>query len=107
MGLLTLKEEVILSALIMLGGKSGGAQIRKVVIEHTRKEIVYGTLYNLLENLIRKGFVITGVGDPVPVQGGRSKTIYKITEEGKSALKETLEMHDNLKKLLPNLETGF
>jgi len=104
MGILTLKEEIILSALMMLGGSSRGAPVRNKVIELAQKEIVYGTLYNLLENLIQKGYVVSTKSDPTPVQGGRSKTIYTITEDGKIALQETLQVHENIKKSLPGLE---
>ena len=37
MGLLTLREEIILCALVTLGGNSRGAPIRKMVIELTKK----------------------------------------------------------------------
>ena len=107
MALLTLKEEIILSVIAMKGGNSPGAQIRKRVVELTQKEIVYGTLYNLLENLIRKGYVTTRKSAPLPVQGGRSKTIYTITKEGIAALYETLAMHENIKNSLPDLEFGM
>jgi DNA-binding PadR family transcriptional regulator len=101
---LTLKEEIILSALTLLGGTSRGALISKQVIEISKKEIVYGTLYNLMEILIRKGYVITQKSEPVPEQGGRSKTIYTISDEGKDALKETVLLHDNIRKSLQNFE---
>lgn len=101
MSILTLKEEMILSALMILGGNSGGARLRRVVVELSNKDIVYGTLYNLLENCIRKGYVISGKSDPQPVQGGRSKTIYTITEEGKKALQETLAIHDRIRRQIP------
>jgi DNA-binding PadR family transcriptional regulator len=101
--MLTLKEEMILSALMMHGGSSRGAPIRKTVIELTKKEIVYGTLYNLMEKLIHKDYVRTRKSDPIPVQGGRSKTIYTITPEGKKALRETLQMHEQIRKSLPEM----
>jgi DNA-binding PadR family transcriptional regulator len=104
MEVLTLREEIILSALVMLDGSSGGAPIRKKIIELTGKEIVYGTLYNLLEYLIRKGYVTTHKSEPIPVQGGRSKTIYSITKAGKSALKETMALHENIRGRLNNIE---
>ena len=107
MKLLTLKEEIILSAIVMLGGSSHGAPIRKKVIELSHKEIVYGTLYNFLEMLIRKNYVTSRKDDPTPVQGGRSKTIYSITSEGRSALQETLNVHEHIKKSLPKLEFGI
>jgi len=106
MVILTLKEEIILSALMMLEGSSSGAPLRKKVIELSRKNIVYGTLYNLLEALIQKDYVSTEKSDPKPVQGGRSKTIYRITIPGRKALQETLLVHEKIKKAIPEFESG-
>lgn len=103
MTILAIREEIILSALLILDGSSHGAPLRKKVIELSRKEIVYGTLYNLLEVLIRKGYVTSQKSDPRPVRGGRSKTIYKITKNGKAALEETLKMHERIKQSIPSL----
>lgn len=106
MVILAVKEEIILSALMMLEGKSSGAPLRKKVIALSGKEIVYGTLYNLLDVLIRKGYVTSRKSDPLPIQGGRSKTIYSITEEGRRALQETLSLHDSIRQRLPGFESG-
>lgn len=106
MVILTVKEEIILSALLMLDGVSSGAPLRRKVIELSRKEIVYGTLYNLLDVLIRKGYVTSHKSDPTPVQGGRSKTIYSITGKGKLALSATLSLHDSIRRNLPEFESG-
>ncbi len=105
MAILAVKEEIILSALMMLSGSSHGAPLRKKVIELSGKEIVYGTLYNLLEVLIRKGHVTSQKSKPIPVRGGRSKTIYSITVQGKQALEETLLMHERIKKSVLGYET--
>ena len=102
MAILAVKEEIILSALLMLEGESHGAPLRKKVIELSKKDIVYGTLYNLLEVLIRKGYVTSRKSDPKPIRGGRSKTIYKITKKGKTALEETLRMHEYIKNSIPS-----
>ena len=67
---------------------------------------LYGTLYNLMDVLIRKGYVTSKKSDPTPVQGGRSKTIYSITRQGRKALRETLMLHEQISKSLPGLETG-
>ncbi len=105
MAILAVKEEIILSALLMLNGNSHGAPLRKKVIELSKKEIVYGTLYNLLEVLIRKGYVTSQKSDPMPVRGGRSKAIYSITKEGKFALEETLLMHEHIRNSVPSYES--
>jgi PadR family transcriptional regulator PadR len=106
MTILAVKEEIILSALMMMEGNSHGAPLRKKVIELSQKEIVYGTLYNLLEVLIRKGYVTSTKSDPTPIRGGRSKTIYRITAQGKQALEETLLMHERIKNSVPSFDPG-
>jgi PadR family transcriptional regulator len=106
MAILALKEEIILSALMILEGSSSGAPLRKKVIELSGKEIVYGTLYNLLEVLIRKGYVTSVKSAPLPVPGGRSKALYSITGKGRKALRETMGMHERIRKSIPGLESG-
>lgn len=103
MNVLALKEEIILSSIWALGGESHGSLIRNKVIEFSNKEIVYGTLYNLLEVLIRKGHVASAKSEPTKVKGGKSKTIYSITLEGKKALQETKDLHENLWREMPDL----
>ena len=104
MSILTLREEIILSSLVLLSGSSGGTEIRKKIIDLTGKEIVYGTLYNLMEYLMQKGYVTTSKSDPVPVPGGRSKTIYSITKKGRSALRDTLSLHERIRGRLKTME---
>jgi len=106
MPVLAVREEIILSSLLILGGSSHGAPLRKKVIELSKKEIVYGTLYNLLEVLIRKGYVTSRKCEPLRVQGGRSKSIYIITGAGKKALQETLFMHERIKKSITSFAVG-
>ena len=103
MGILTFNEEIILIAICRLGGSVHGAAIRDEMTELSQKEIVYGTLYNSLEYLIRKDYVTAVKGEPTPERGGKRKTIYSITPEGKAALIDTRKMHDKLWKGMPNL----
>ena len=105
MAILAVREEIILSALMILGGKSHGAPLREKVVELSGKEIVYGTLYNLLEVLIRKGFVTSRMSDPTPVKGGRSKSLYSITPMGRRALRETLLMHEKIRERILEIES--
>ena len=101
MPVLAVREEIILSSLLILGGRADAAPLRKKVVELSKKEIVYGTLYNLLEVLIRKGYVTSRKSEPLPVRGGRSKAVYRITGKGIRALEETLFMHDEIRRSIP------
>ena len=103
MSVLTLNEEIILIAVFRLGGSAHGVAIRDRIIEIAGKNIVYGTLYNSLEYLIRKGFVRSAKGEPTPERGGKRKTIYTITPSGRNALMNTRMLHERLWKGLPDL----
>jgi len=107
MVVLALREEIILSALWMLGGSAYGSLLRDKVVELSNKDVVYGTLYNLLEVLNRKGFVTTRKDKPTPERGGKSKTIYTVTEEGKKALQETMSLYEKIWKELPEINLGI
>ena len=101
MNILTRKEEIIMAAIWKLGGDAYGVTIRDKVIEISQQNIVYGTLYNSLEYLIRKGYVATKKGDPTPERGGKSKTIYSITADGEIALQKTRELNDTIWQDMP------
>ena len=103
MRILTLNEEIILAAIWKLGGNTYGIPLQEKIKKMTKKNMVYGTLYNSLEYLINKGFVKWKKGSPTPERGGKRKTIYTITNEGKIALKNTKELHDTIWQQMPDL----
>ena len=103
MRVLTLNEEIILIAVCRLRGSAHGVAIRDKIVELSGKEIVYGTLYNSLEYLIRKDFVRSVKVDPTPERGGKRKTIYSITLDGKKALMNTRSLHEKLWKGMSDL----
>ena len=96
MKILTLNEETILIAHYRLGGQGHGPLVREKLSELTGKSIVYGTLYNSLEYLIRKGYVESQRGEPTPTRGGKAKSIYRITSQGRQALLDTRNLRDQL-----------
>ncbi len=96
MGILTRNEEIILIALCRLGSEAHGPALRDKIIELTGKALVYGTLYNSLEYLIRKGYIASKKGEPLPERGGKRKSIYTITHDGREALLKTRQLNDRL-----------
>jgi PadR family transcriptional regulator PadR len=98
MSVLTRNEETIMIALSRLGGEAHGPALHDKMTGLTGKILVYGTLYNSLEYLIRKGFVSSRKGEPSPERGGKRKSIYTITPEGRKALLETRKLQDRLWK---------
>ncbi len=99
---LTVAEEMILTAILRLGDNAYGVAIRRKVTEVTQKEFIYGTLYNLLDQLVRKGYVSKSRGTPTPERGGRSKIYYALTLSGVEALQETRSLHQKIWEGLPD-----
>ena len=96
MAMLTINEQILLLAIWRLGENAYGVTIRDKVIEISGKKIVYGTLYNSLDKLVKKGYVRTTRGEPSPERGGRSKIYYMLTRDGATALRKSKELHESL-----------
>ena len=98
---LTLAEEIILTAIWKLKDNAYGVTIRKHVAEVTKKSVIYGTLYNTLDQLLRKGYVTKVRGEPVAERGGRSKMFYSLTPTGIKALQNARELQRRIWNGIP------
>jgi len=103
MELLTVVEEMLLLTVFKLGDNAYGVPIRETVMEMTGKRIVYGTLYNSLNQLVRKGYVRTERGEPTAARGGRSKVFYRLTDYGTEALQFTRDRRSAIWADVPDL----
>lgn len=81
-------EQVVLFALVRLGGETHGAPVVQEIEEHTGRRVSPGALYTVLDRLEAKGFVESWIGDSVPERGGRRRKVYRIQPEGARALRE-------------------
>ena len=105
MKLISRNEEIILLAIWRLEGNAYGVTIRDQVAKVTGRQWNLGAVYVPLDTLTQKEYVRKYVGDPVAVRGGRRKTLYTLTSEGKAALQEIREIQTVLWKGIP--ETAF
>jgi len=94
-------EQIYLIAIWHLKDQAYGVKIRAKIIELTGKTMVFGTLYNNLDTLVKKGYVATVKGNPGPNRGGNIKVFYSLTRNGKEALKMSRELQDNLWNTIP------
>ena len=86
-------EELLLLTIWRLKDRAYGISIRRRILEDTGKDYTYGTLYGLLRQLAHKNYVEKIVGKSTPEKGGRSKTYFRLTQEGIQALKYAMEFH--------------
>ena len=96
MDILTINEQILLLAIWRLADNAYGVTIRDKVIEMAQKQVVYGTLYNSLDKLVKKGYVTTSKGEPSHERGGRSKIYYSLSRDGKIALQRSKELQESL-----------
>ena len=106
MSKLTVNEEICLVAIWHLGEEAYGVKIRKQIKELTGKSYILGTLYNMLEQMMRKGYVYSRKGEPTFQRGGHNKVYYSLTRAGETALQQARELHEKLWNSVPENAFG-
>ncbi len=101
MELLTRLEEAILIAVWRLGDEAYGVAINREVSRMFEKDYTLGALYFALDQLVRKEFLGKRQGESTAKRGGKSKTYYRLTPEGKEALDAVRAHQERLWKALP------
>ena len=99
----TLNEQILLLSIWRLGDEAYGYNIREQINEYEQKEIAFGTLYNNLDQLIRKGYAVSFKGEPTAIRGGKRKVYYKITPKGMDALQAARDLQNKLWDGIPKL----
>ncbi len=90
---LTKNEELILLSIWKLRENAYGVTIKENFRKITGKALNYGSLYNTLYLLTRKGLVESRESEPLSKKGGRRKVLYSITRDGKKALSNAQKIH--------------
>ena len=85
-------EETLLLAILKLKDNAYGVAIKQQIKKTTGKALPYGTLYFILEQLAKKGYVTRFTGESKPERGGRSRIYYSFTSKGRKALEQAYEM---------------
>ncbi len=101
MGLLSITEQMYLVAIVCLNDSAYGVKIREKVIELTGKTMVFGTLYNNLDQLVRKGLVNTSKRKSGSKTGGNQRVHYIVTDLGQKSLRESKTLQESLWMALP------
>lgn len=100
---LTKNEELILLSIWKLKNDAYGVTIRENFHLITGKSLNYGSLYNTLYLLVRKGLVISQESEPESKKGGRRKVLYGLTGSGIKALQDARRIHQAAWKNIPDL----
>ena len=82
-------ETTVLLALLRLGNRAYGMEIREEIERCTGREVSYGAVYTALDRLEVKGFVGYRLGDPAPERGGRARKYFRVLAAGRAALRDS------------------
>ena len=96
MNIITRLEEAILIAIWKLENNAYGVTINKHVSKSFKKKYSMGALYFALDQLLRKDYVTKNVKSIYHEKGGRSRTYYSLTNNGKKALREVRAYQESL-----------
>lgn len=103
---LTINEQIFLIAIWHLGDEAYGLKIRERVMELTGSQILFGTIYNTLEYLVKKNYIQARKGNPELEKQDSKRVYYRITEEGFAALQKARDLQKTLWKGVPNFALG-
>lgn len=103
MKVLTVLEQIILSAIVSLEDEAFGVAIRKKIKAFTGKSIMYGTLYNALDQLLCKGYIKKTSGKKASGRGVHGRVYYALTPAGRKSLLSAFKLQKTIWGNIPDL----
>jgi PadR family transcriptional regulator PadR len=91
---ITRNEEIILLAILKLKGNAYGVSIRHQIYQDTGDKWSFASIYQPLDNLVRKKYIRRIKGEPTSRRGGKSKFYYEVTPVGKLNLQKIKKAHE-------------
>jgi DNA-binding PadR family transcriptional regulator len=104
---LTVLEQIILVSIVNLSDEAYGVVIRKKIREMTGKNLMYGTLYNALDQLLRKKYIQKIKGKPAEGRGAHGRVYYALAPFGQKALAATYKLQKTVWDHIPDLVKDY
>lgn len=98
MKILSVNEQIFLIAIWRLKEEAYGVRIRDKITEMTGRTFTFGTLYNTLDYLAKKDYVISQAVQILNQAGGNKRVYYTLTKAGNEALREARKLQEALWK---------
>jgi PadR family transcriptional regulator PadR len=92
-------ELMVLMSVAKIGDGAYGVRIRKDVSAVRGREVSVGALYTTLQRLEDKKLVESWTTEPLPVRGGRSRREYRVTGDGRRAIRDARRLASRLWQL--------
>ncbi|HUF77094.1 MAG TPA: helix-turn-helix transcriptional regulator [Longimicrobiales bacterium] len=89
-------EELVLLAVLRLGGEAYGARIRRELKERAGRAVSVSTIYVTLMRLEEKGYARSWKGEPTSERGGKAKRHYEVAQAGVEALEQVRDVRERM-----------
>ena len=89
-------EHFVLLALLRLGGEGYGVPILEEIASRTGRDVARSAVYIALRRLEAKGLVVSRMGEPTSLRGGRPKRFFGLTKAGARQLLATRAAFDRM-----------
>ena len=89
-------EELVLLGVLITAPDAYGPAIQETLRVEAGRDVSLGAIYTALSRLADKGLVISEMGDPTPVRGGRRKRHYELTASGMERVRESRRIRNRL-----------
>jgi DNA-binding PadR family transcriptional regulator len=89
-------EQLVLLAVLRLGGEGYAVPIRELIKEEAGVDLSRGTVYVTLERLEEKGYVTSWFSDPQAVRGGKARRLFRLKPAGLAAVRASKRAVDRL-----------
>jgi len=100
-------EELVLLSVLIAAPEAYGSSLQQILAREAGRDVSLGAIYTALDRLAQKGLVISQLGDPTPVRGGRRKRHYELTGEGLEHVREARRIRERMwEQAAPNLLEG-
>jgi PadR family transcriptional regulator PadR len=93
---LSINEQIFLIAILWLKDEAYGVKIREKIKKMTGRAYTFGTLYNTLDNLAKKGYVTSRSVQILNQAGGNKRVYHTLTKAGLESLREARELQKSI-----------
>jgi len=94
----------VMLAVARPGAEGYGAAIRREIEERAGRPVSIGAVYATLGRLEDHRLLAHETSPPLPIRGGRSRKVYRLTDAGRAALRTSASMLTRMMDGVPLLE---
>ena len=89
-------EQMVLLAILQLGGEVYGVPIVDEIERRTGRAVSRSAVYVTLRRLEEKGLVASWMSEPIPERGGKPRRCVRVEPRGLQQLRESREAVDRM-----------